>query len=500
MKINSWFLGICFSVLALPLGAQNYMDVLRFSSKNGDGDAQWIGTGGAMSAVGANPSATTNNPAGLGFYRQTELGLSLGIFNQAITSTYLASESSGSRMGLYIPNISFVTSTLKKPLGKETDKDVISYTFAFQHNRSHNFGAEMFYQGRNRQSSMLDAFYDESNGFFSDELRNREYLAYDVYLLNPRGSSQTEYTIPVSEGDRNAVQSGNIVMRGGRNDYSASGAFNYGNKLYVGANLFYSVQTYKEVNEYREDNDLSLDGFKDMTYTTDLNARGVGYGAIIGIIFKPLESIRLGASIQLPTTFKFKDVFSESMAASFDPRSSFVPPVLNPNSAIEDMRSEYSILTPARYNFSMAVVDGSFGFVNLEFEHVDYSTSSLSSEFFNTLVDNSLIRTEFRSVTSFKLGTELINDDMRFRFGLGYNPSPFNQNFVEYENLRRQWVFSGGIGFVRDDFRFDVGLTQSRFKDTYLPYTTQDPEFPYSSVSSLFRATRLVATMVFVLK
>jgi len=56
------------------LSAQDYA---RMTERTIMGTARYVGFGGAMSAIGGDPSAVRDNVAGLGLYRRTELMLTL---------------------------------------------------------------------------------------------------------------------------------------------------------------------------------------------------------------------------------------------------------------------------------------------------------------------------------------------------------------------------------------------------------------------------------------
>ena len=55
----------------------NSQDVQRFSERQIIGTARYVGMGGAMTAIGGDPSAVLDNPAGLGLYRRSEISLTL---------------------------------------------------------------------------------------------------------------------------------------------------------------------------------------------------------------------------------------------------------------------------------------------------------------------------------------------------------------------------------------------------------------------------------------
>lgn len=60
-------------VSATALSAQ---DTQRLSEQELTGTARYVGMGGAMTAIGGDPSAVKDNPAGLGLYRRMEVMIS----------------------------------------------------------------------------------------------------------------------------------------------------------------------------------------------------------------------------------------------------------------------------------------------------------------------------------------------------------------------------------------------------------------------------------------
>ena len=62
--------GIIFSV---SIFAQDEVDILRYSQYQIGGTARSIGYGGAVGSLGADFSALTVNPAGIGLYRKSEM-------------------------------------------------------------------------------------------------------------------------------------------------------------------------------------------------------------------------------------------------------------------------------------------------------------------------------------------------------------------------------------------------------------------------------------------
>ena len=76
MKHLFYIVSLCSLLLVLG-SALRAQDIQRFSERQIIGTARYVGMGGAMTAIGGDPSAVQDNPAGLGLYRRSEVMLTL---------------------------------------------------------------------------------------------------------------------------------------------------------------------------------------------------------------------------------------------------------------------------------------------------------------------------------------------------------------------------------------------------------------------------------------
>ena len=80
-------IGILLPVLASY--AQTAEDALLFSNTSVNGTARFQGMGGAQTALGADISSISGNPAGLGFFRKSEWSITPSIGFSNTQSNYL---------------------------------------------------------------------------------------------------------------------------------------------------------------------------------------------------------------------------------------------------------------------------------------------------------------------------------------------------------------------------------------------------------------------------
>ena len=105
--------------LALLLGwsgtalAQNGEDALRYTRLGLQGSARIQGIGGAQTALGADISTMSVNPAGLGMFRRSEANLSLGFTNNSANSLFMGRNTPDERSTVNIPQAGVVFSNRK---------------------------------------------------------------------------------------------------------------------------------------------------------------------------------------------------------------------------------------------------------------------------------------------------------------------------------------------------------------------------------------------------
>src|SRR6185295_13459415 len=85
--------------------AQNAIDALRYSQLAFGGTARGIGIAGATGALGADFTALSNNPAGIGLYRGSEFMFTPSFVNIHNKATYRDTHLDDYKYNLNISNI-----------------------------------------------------------------------------------------------------------------------------------------------------------------------------------------------------------------------------------------------------------------------------------------------------------------------------------------------------------------------------------------------------------
>ena len=209
--------------------AQNEDEILRYSQQFQFGTARSQAVGGAFGAVGADFSATSINPAGIGLYRRNEIHLSTAINYNNNRSSYLNTTTNEGRTNLTLPSMGVVVTKVFNEMGKDVQQGLASLSVAAGYNRINNFQSTQSYSGNNTSSSIVNSFVEQANGTpyqnFDKNfpVNDPANMAWRLYIIDTLpGSSATyinRYARDTSSQFYHFAQSGLITNRGAMNEY-----------------------------------------------------------------------------------------------------------------------------------------------------------------------------------------------------------------------------------------------------------------------------------------
>lgn len=456
------------------LSAQSAFQALRYSMINPFGTARYAAQGGAIGALGGDLSAVQANPAGLAMYRSSEFTVTPSFYWVNTRSDYLNSMTEDSHLRFNIGSLGYVNAVKNNRSGALSGASV-----AFGYNTLVNFNNHTTMLGVNNESSMLDEFTWRANQSPDDLDMFYEQVAYDAYLL-PYDSIAGEYWNDIQNGGYGQEMSRFIERWGYIGEYSLSGAINVGNLLYMGATFgIHSVRYYEDIYHTESDPGNVLADFSQFDFTEYNSTRGWGYTFRFGMIIRPLQLLRVGASIQIPTYYYLTDDKYTQASSRWD-RSSGIP---DGSSYSPSGYFDYRLKSPMRVNANMAFVLGKLATLSAAYEYVDYSSARLDS-YSDKFVDvNEIIRSEHAAVHNLRAGAEVRISPLYLRTGVQYLSSPYS----DPRNNGEEWIFSGGIGVRTRGVFFDVSYARGGRSEIYGLY---DPwngaqENSYVSINEL---------------
>lgn len=514
-----------------------------FSQTNPQGSARMQAMGGSHSAIGADVSNITGNPAGLGFYTRSELSIS-PMFSQINNSSqYINTTQNASANQFSVGNLAAVFAGKNRNPVRSGGWQ--GGAFGISYSRQNIFKNSIRFGGRNNQSSMADYFAELANqeatssaqgvivDDFKSDLRNNgsvfdfpTSMFYYGLLIDP--TSRDGYPYVGTEQGNAANQSFLSTSTGFTSNWSASYGANYRNKLYVGFGVSLARMNYTNTKTMTEsfENAAAISGF---SYTNDLNTSGNGISLSGGVIYRPNDVLRLGVSVASPTWYTISEsagqglqtqlarpfLVNEDTNPEYDSNlpgylraagygisnqsgSSAITSV--PTLSILPFDSRYRLCTPMKLSGGVGIFFGKSGFISADAEYVGYSGMKLSSNDDNAdggLRDGyytGIIKNTYRNVVNLKVGGEYRIDKVSLRAGVSYYQDPYQQ-IAQYNNLdRSRFVYSGGIGYKTSNFYIDGTVLHSQQNSAYTPYILADAN-TYASASIKTKVTNAVLTI-----
>lgn len=301
---------------ALSVLGQNEADALRYSYQEPVGSARFTAMGGAFGALGAEFSAISINPAGLGLFRRSEISFSLGL-NEHQTQTRFGTnvnQSDQSKWNFNIPQIGIVGSN------GTSNADWSRVNFAVGYNRLRNYNERFVSTGYQTNNSLLELFASQANGLIGDDLYDvypfGPALAYDTYLINPLDSlTEDQYTSVNPYGRFSARKDVERSGHMGETVVSVGGA--YQDRLYIGASLGFPSINFREKSTYSEFNLETEHELSSFSYTEELRTSGRGVNFKLGAIYKVTEHLRVGAAWHSPSYLSLTDSYNTEANANF---------------------------------------------------------------------------------------------------------------------------------------------------------------------------------------
>lgn len=462
--------GVCFASLSL---AQNEIDALRYSQLSFGGTARYNAMAGAFGALGGDFSVLSANPAGIAIYRSGEFTFTPSFFSRTVSADYKGNIADDNKYNVNFGNAGIVLSYYK-PETKNAWKGIM---FGFGYNRLNDFNSRIFMSGNNTKSSLLDIYLAdaiaEGNPNNFDPFGT--LLAWNTYLLDTALGGSYFHVIP----NYGELQIKSVETSGSMGETVFTLGGNYSDKLYMGFTFGIPNIKYREESTYSEslEND-TLYGFKSYELNQDLTTDGVGFTFKFGMIYKPVDWVRVGGALHSPSYFTMHDNWSSNISSQFTNISYFSE---SPSGLFD-----YSLITPMRATGSIGFVINKAGLIGFDYEFVDYPSARLSSVKYKYLTENKNIREKYVEANNFRIGTEWRLHPVSIRGGAAYYGSPFKKGAG---NDGSRISYTAGIGFREENFFLDFAYVLTQTKENYYFYSPEqaniDPSINTSLSSSI---------------
>jgi len=445
-----------FCAVSVTVFAQNQVEALRYSQIVYGGTARSMAMGNAFGALGADFSVLSMNPAGIGFYKGSEITFTPSIYVGKANSIYSGNENEDIKYNFNISNAGVVFAIIPK----KAESSWKGVQLGFGVNRLANYNSSVLIEGPNAQNSILDEYLADAMGTEPADLEPfGTEMAFNTYLLDTIGSL-TDYYSAVPRGG--TMQSKYIEYSGAVNEMVLTLGGNYNDRLYIGGTFGFPYVRFHENSMYQEiDTEDTIGGFKGMTLNEDLETSGTGFNFKFGLIYRITDWVRIGASVHTPTFYDMKDTYSKEMTSSFDNGAKY--DAQSPQGAFS-----YKLTTPLRLSGSVAFVIGQHALISADYEFIDYSDARLRSSVYKFIDENRTIENVYKATSNLRVGAEIKFAPLSVRGGFQMNVSPYANNINDGQRM----AISGGLGIRDKAYFIDLGYVYSTKTEDYYLYST----------------------------
>ncbi|HXI01254.1 MAG TPA: outer membrane protein transport protein [Sphingobacteriaceae bacterium] len=450
------------------LHAQYAADALRFSQTTYGSTARFKALSGTQIGVGGDLSSLGGNPAGIGLFTRSELSITPGFNSFNTNSVYLNGTNTSSKDNLNLAHAGVVwhRPTYKKA-GSDLNSGFISSNFGIGYNRTNDLGNSILFSGINPASSIGDSFAGLANDFTNPTNLpdgSLESMAYEDYLLD-----YDKKFIPVTRFNNN--QSRSDIRTGSQSELNFVFGINQSNKFYIGASINLTSLNYMSGVEYKELGiaDIKFNNtFKaynyDLAYRQDQTTKGSGFNGKLGMIFRPVEMVRIGVTFETPTYYSIEDSYSEVLNTKYSPNLP-TPPLGNSPSVYD---FNYQLRTPSKLSGGASYFFGNQGFISADIDYVDYTKINFSSsdngDATTISSNNREVFNNYKSAINYRLGAEYKIDRVMLRAGYAIQGSPYQD--VNYDLS----TYSGGLGYRFDRMYVDLSYQNVSYNTNMRPY------------------------------
>ncbi len=380
MKTKRYIPLMALMAMAVNVQAQNTFLNDRLTSVDQlNGSARFVGMGGAMGALGADLSTISSNPAGIGLYRRSDVGLSFGAVIPDGNGWDMNHKSS---YGENLSRASF--DQFGAVFSLNTDGGSVKFVnFAFNYQKKLNFNQGFFADNNNlgglsqmtQLAQMATDIYTGANRNAEGELTNvpNNLTGLAMFPKSDDASMDDYYLSPGTNAEGNRAYYNEFYsthsnytrhQRGALKSYDMNVSLNVNDRFYFGGTLGFDRLDYTEWSEYAEfgHNDKGEEILGHSLYN-DTEITGTGLNGKLGIIVRPIESssLRFGLAVETPTWYRLNNSTLYNLDQSDRPESYL----------------EYTLRTPWKMRLSAGHTVGSKFAWGLEYEFANYGKTSM---------------------------------------------------------------------------------------------------------------------------
>lgn len=456
---------------AVNINAQNITDVVRFSLEDLQGTARFQGLSGAFGALGGDLSALSVNPAGSAIFNNNYLTVSATNYHVNNETQYFNGFSESNINDVELNQAGGVIVFNSRNDNNNWKKFTLAFNYDIVNNYDNEFLASGdsnisidqyfldFAQGQALGPLLIqdgelieEAFQDigASLGFGPQQA----FLGFFGGVIDPLDINDDNNTAYVSNASFSTVNQDFLQITRGQNlKFTTNFATSYKDKIYLGINLNFHDVAFEKLTLFEEDGYDADSALQFVSFDNFQRTFGDGFSVTVGGIAKLNKVVRVGASYQSPTWYRFQDQLSQQINSNLaDSEIDFI------NFSQVTVFPTYRLQVPAKVTGSIALIFGKGGLLSFDYGYQDFSNAELrptSDPFFAD--ENAIISNELGAVSTFKIGGEYKIKQLSLRGGYRYEESPYENEFT-VGDLNG---FSVGLGYNFGPTKLDLTYSQS---------------------------------------
>ena len=450
---------------ALSASAQSAIDAYTLGRQDLKGTARFMGMGGAFGALGGDLTTLSYNPAGIGVYRSSDIGMTMDLDFNHNTMDFSGLKTSVDRTSFLFNNIGYVGTARFNGVLKNLN-------WGFTYNRAASFNRRYAGRAKNITNSMSNYIAGVANSnelWLSDLQATSSYdpyvgysdfaapwitiLGYESNLISP---TTTDNEAPGFVGLYGAGTSGESIIEvdetGGIDEYNISFGGNFGNLIYWGMdfgimNIDFTRRSL--YTEYLDNAYVGVDGQSGTVMTRSqadwdiqnyFSVSGSGWNYKLGFIVKPIQELRLGFAFHTPTWYKLTDDFGANTTYNY-PQTDLRPGGAQTNGGYNGY-NDFNLRTPWRFIASAAgVIDGKM-IISADVDWTAHQYLKLSDPYYTRdswgwadedinnpfYYTNKDIKDYYKTSVTFRAGVEYrVLPEFSVRLGYAHTSSPVKE-------------------------------------------------------------------------
>ncbi len=433
--------------------AQSPINAMELSQTELRGSARFMSMAGAFTALGADISAVGQNPAGIGMYRGSDIGLTLGVDINSNKTQWDGGDNTEKSTLANLNSAGYVGTML---FGANRDNSV---SWGFTYNRLYRFNRTYTGGMSNMQTSLSNYIASITDGvdpalLWMEDANRKPLYPYDNYdynapdwmsilyynsgMIHPetyaadggvyesdqyRGMWQYDYVDDKGKAIPSYGTSDFLIREKGHADeYNISLGGSIMNLVYWGIGVGITDLDYTQEYRYNEQINNALVPVKQESEQTETSTyqlgtanyselssfrrlSGSGANFKVGAIIKPINELRIGIAVHTPTYYSISSSSYGSTAFNFS--------TANPNYKFSGSEStpldnyQFALHTPWKLMAGVAGVIGGRAILSVDYQYDAYGDMKLKYNSGEAMTfNNENIARYYKGTSTIRIGAE----------------------------------------------------------------------------------------------